>query len=276
MPESDTSDLAAFAAFEREGWKRLAPGYADGFGRCTSRAVGPLLDAAGVVAGVHVLDLACGPGFAAAAAIARGALAAGLDFSAAMVERARAASPKADIREGDAAAIPWPNGTFDSVVCNFGLNHVPDVERALGEAQRVLKSGGRLAFTVWDSVTRSPGQQLLQDAIAAFGVPDPPLPPAPAADRLADPAEAKRALESAGFLRVVTTFLEVRLPAPTAEEIFEIFRHGTLRIGALLHHQSEPDLVRIRSAFAMAVERYRGAAGIELPLRAAMTVADKS
>ena len=276
MPESNTSDLAAFAAFEREGWKRLAPGYADGFGRCTSRAVGPLLDAAGVVAGARVLDLACGPGFAAAAAIARGAIASGLDFSAAMVERARAVSPTADVREGDAGAIPWPNGAFDSVVCNFGLNHVPDVERALGEVQRVLKPGGRLAFTVWDSAQRSPGQRILQDVIAAQGMLDPPLPPAPAADRLADPAEAKRALEGTGFIRVVTTWLEVPLAAPTPDEIFEIFRHGTLRIGALLHHQSEPDLVRIRSAFAMAVERYRGAAGIELPLRAAMTAADKS
>ena len=275
MPAPDPSAFAEFAAFERAGWTRVAPGYVERFGRCTSQAIEPLLDAARVTGGSQVLDLACGPGFAAAAALARGAKAAGLDFSPPMVENARAACPGSDIREGDAAALPWPAASFDAIVCNFGINHFPDVEAALREAHRVLKPGGRLAFTVWDAAERSSGQKLLNDAIAAHGRLDAAVPPAPSAHRFADPGEARRTLEASGFTGVETRSFEVPLTAPTAEAVFEVFQRSTVRLGSLIHHQSAEDLDRIRKAFAAALEPWRTATGIAVPLRVVLTGASR-
>lgn len=264
--------LDAFAAFEREGWSRVASGYAASFGRCTSLAIQPLLDAVRVATGVRVLDLACGPGYAAAAATARGATAAGLDFSAPMVARARAAAPGADVREGDAAALPWPDGSFDAVVCNFGFNHFPDVERALAEARRVLAPGGRLAFTVWDPGAGT--QRILNDAIAAHGAVETSLPAGPPAHRFADPAEARRVLAAAGFRSIESRALDVPLAAASADEIFEVFRSGTVRLGALIRYQNEADLIAIRAAFGRALEPYRAGTEIVAPMRAILTSAE--
>jgi ubiquinone/menaquinone biosynthesis C-methylase UbiE len=49
-----------------------------------------------------------------------------------------------DLREGDAHELPFGNDTFDTVVCTYSLCNIPDIERAVSEMKRVLKSGGRL------------------------------------------------------------------------------------------------------------------------------------
>ena len=50
----------------------------------------------------------------------------------------------ADLREGDAHALPFPNESFDSVVCTFSLCNIPDPDLAVSEMKRVLRPGGRL------------------------------------------------------------------------------------------------------------------------------------
>src|SRR5439155_658395 len=76
----------AFGPPERAGWQRAARHYDDAFGSLTRQAVDPLLDSAQVRSRARTLDVASGPGYAAAAAAARGARVAALDFSSAMVE----------------------------------------------------------------------------------------------------------------------------------------------------------------------------------------------
>jgi SAM-dependent methyltransferase len=66
-----------------------------------------------------------------------------LDQSERMVELARARGV-VDAQVGDAQELPFANGSFDTVVAAWMLYHVPDVDRALGEAVRVLAPGGRL------------------------------------------------------------------------------------------------------------------------------------
>lgn len=98
---------------------------------------------------MRVLDIACGPGLVADAVGARGAVATGLDFSAAMIALARDAYPGTRFEEGDAEALPFDDAAFDAVVSNFGIHHVPDPVRALSEARRVVRPGRRVAFTGW-------------------------------------------------------------------------------------------------------------------------------
>jgi ubiquinone/menaquinone biosynthesis C-methylase UbiE len=268
-------EFEAFRAFERTGWDETAPRYQQTFGLCTSQAVPFLLDEAHVASGVRVLDLACGPGYAATAAVARGAIAAGLDLVGGMISRAKLPCPAADFREGDAGALPWPDASFNAVVSNFGVNHFPDVERALGEVMRVLAPGGRLAFTVWESNDRCEGQQLLHQAIAAHGRSDVELPPSPSAHRFADAAEAHRTLEAAGFTGVESRAIELALRAESARAAFEVFRTGTVRLSARLRHQPPESLWAIRDAFVQSIERYVTPDGVAVPMRAVLTSASR-
>ena len=121
----------AVRAFEHAGWQRAASSYGNSFAHATASFVTPLLDAAEVSAGQHVLDVACGPGYLAAAAAGRGATAQGLDFSAEMVGIARNIHPDIVVTEGDAEDLPYPGGIFHAVVSGFGIHHVPQPELAL-------------------------------------------------------------------------------------------------------------------------------------------------
>ena len=104
----------AFHEFERAGWERAARFYVDSFGPLTIQAAPSLLDAVGAGRGTRVLDVACGPGFVAAAAAARGADVTGLDFADAMIAEAGRRHPGITFRQGDAEALAFEDGRFDA------------------------------------------------------------------------------------------------------------------------------------------------------------------
>ena len=76
----------------------------------------PLLDAAGVTAGMRVLDVGCGLGDLAAAAAARGAVATGTDLAEGMVEAARGRHPGLEFVLADGEALPFEDGAFDATL----------------------------------------------------------------------------------------------------------------------------------------------------------------
>src|SRR6185369_13777942 len=99
---NNVGDSSPFHEFEHHGWQRAAARYGPGFGIITVQAISPLLDAAGAKRGIRVLDVACGPGYAAAAAASRGCVVTGVDFSSEMVSIAQQENPGVEFREGDA------------------------------------------------------------------------------------------------------------------------------------------------------------------------------
>ena len=97
--------------------------------------------------GDRVLDACCGTGDLAIAAHAAGASSVvGLDFSAAMLERARRKAPELAFIEGDVLALPFKDESFDAAVVGFGIRNVADLTAGLGELRRVLRPGGRLGI----------------------------------------------------------------------------------------------------------------------------------
>jgi len=96
--------------------------------------------------GDRVLDACCGTGDLALAARKAGGVVTGLDFSTAMLERARRKSKSIEWVEGDLLALPFENGSFEAATVGFGVRNVADLERALVELRRVLTAGGRLAI----------------------------------------------------------------------------------------------------------------------------------
>ena len=96
--------------------------------------------------GDRVLDACCGTGDLAIAAAAAGGKVTGLDFSRPMLERARRKAPAVEWIEGDALALPFPDGSFDAATVGFGVRNLADLERGLQELRRVLNTGGRVAI----------------------------------------------------------------------------------------------------------------------------------
>jgi len=120
------------------------------------------MEQAGPSAGQRVIDLACGSGVVTemiANAVGSDGSVVGLDFSGPMLAVGRAkqiSSAPIEWVESDAAAIPFPDASFDLAVCQHGVQFFPDPLKCATEVKRVLKPGGRFAFTVWADVSEHP------------------------------------------------------------------------------------------------------------------------
>lgn len=101
--------------------------------------------AAVVRPGDRVLDACCGTGDLAIACARAGGTVTGLDFSPRMLARAREKSDAVTWVEGDALALPFPDGSFDAATVGFGVRNLDDLAGGFRELARVLGPGGRLA-----------------------------------------------------------------------------------------------------------------------------------
>ena len=115
-----------------------------------------------------VLELACGTGRVTRHLRKRLPLSARLiatDLSPDMLEvaRERLQDPSIDFRMADAMDLPFPANSFDVVVCQFGLMFLPDKQKGVNEAYRVLKPGGTFIFNTWDKTATMPLLSLVFD-----------------------------------------------------------------------------------------------------------------
>lgn len=136
-------------------------------------------DATGLGAGTRLLDIACGSGEFLAIAAARGAVVSGIDAAEGMIEVARRALPRADLRVGAMETLPWPDATFDLVTGFNAFSLAADMVAALAQARRVTRPGGRVAVCNWTHRERN-DLYAISKAILELRAPDPELPTPPA------------------------------------------------------------------------------------------------
>jgi SAM-dependent methyltransferase len=106
-----------------------------------------------------------------------------------------------DWQVADALALPFADGAFDLVVCQFGAMFFPDKARAWAEARRVLRPGGRLVFSVWDRIERNGFADVVQRAVASLYEHEPPSFMARVPHGYFDEAAIRADLRRGGFER---------------------------------------------------------------------------
>jgi SAM-dependent methyltransferase len=127
----------------------------------------------------RLLEIAAGTGVvtrALAAALDPGATIVATDLNQAMLDEAAAVGTRRPVewRQADAMALPFRDGEFDIVVCQFGAMFFPDRSKAFAEARRVLQPGGLFIFNVWDRIAENEFADTVTTALASVFPGDPP------------------------------------------------------------------------------------------------------
>jgi len=245
------------------------------------RALGPALFApfaaylAEAVVGLtprRVLELAAGTGVATGELIAAlpGTEVVATDLNPAMVAFGAAKVPGATWRVADALHLDEPAGSYDLVVCQFGVMFFPDKPAAFAEAARVLRPGGRLLVAVWDVVEASPFPAALMAGIAAARPVDPPTFVARVPHGYPDPEQIEADLRAGGLEPVSVERVVLQGTSPSAATLADGFCRGTPLRFAL---QERGDLDELTAAIAAEMTARLGEGPVEGDLAALVVAA---
>jgi SAM-dependent methyltransferase len=231
---------------------RDASGYEQLMGRWSRRLAPAFIGFAGCAAGERVLDVGCGTGsltFALAAHPELSAIAA-VDFSPTFVAAAqgRNSDPRVTIREADAMALPFADGSFDRALALLVLHFVPEPGRAIAEMRRAVRRGGVVAAAVWDHYGGMPGMRMVVDTLAALG---------PAGEQLRErymfqpmmqPQEMQQAFIAGGLLAVEETQLMVRMDYEDFDDLWAPIAGGEGPLGTFVGALPPDELARVTAA----------------------------
>ncbi len=179
-----------------------------------------------------VLETAAGTGIvtrALARSLAKTVAIVATDLNQPMLDFAAAQSGAETVtwRQADALSLPFPDASFDAVVCQFGVMFFPDKRAAYGEARRVLKPGGRFLFNVWDRIEANEFPHIVTQALAGVFPHDPPRFLARTPHGYHDIARIRDDLQAAGFAHVEVDTIERRSRAPSHRDPAIGFCQGT-------------------------------------------------
>lgn len=213
--------------------------------------------------GERVLDLACGTGNAALAAVAAGALVTGLDISPRLLSVARDRVPCAKFVQADAADLPFDDGGFDALVSVFGVNFAHPAEAVADEIARVLRPGGVAVLTAWNPIGPiAEAGRLMRQTLADSGASD----GAPLVD-WGDRRELDRLLGAQGDVEIIDR--ELRYEVTTPEDVWsrwEKFHPMWIRARGLLENGDDWD--KLSKACLAVLRKARLGAGATSPYRA--------
>jgi SAM-dependent methyltransferase len=182
----------------------------------------------------RVLEVAAGTGVvtrALASALPASTTIVATDLNQGMLDRAAAVATKRPVewRRADAMTLPFGDGAFDTVVCQFGAMFFPEKSTAFSEARRVLKPGGVFLFSVWDRIEENEFAEVVTTALASLFQHDPPRFLSRIPHGYFDTGAIERDLVRGGFST-----------SPKVTTLFERSRASSARIPAIAYCQGTP------------------------------------
>jgi ubiquinone/menaquinone biosynthesis C-methylase UbiE len=267
-----------------EGWAAMAPGW-ERAREYREKVAAPvtewLVRELAPEPGQIVLELAAGQGdvgYAVAPLLGDEGRLISSDFSPEMVEIAqRRAFELGDLniehRVLDAEQLDLEDASVDGVVCRWGYMLMPHPEAALSETRRVLRAGGRLAFSVWASGDRNPWIAAAGRVLVARGLMQPPEQGEPGVFTLSDEAELRQLVEDAGFTAFRMENVPVRFDYRDVDEYVERANETGGMFSKAWATATEGEREDLKDEFRDAFAHFAVDGGYELPGLALCVVA---
>lgn len=227
----------------------------------------------------RILEIAAGTGVvtrAMAAALGRTTAIVATDLNQAMIDEAvsHGSSPSIEWKQADAMKLPFPDASFDAVVCQFGVMFYPDRVAAYAETRRVLKPGGAFFFNAWDRIEDNEFADAIHAALKGHFPADPPLFLARAPYGYHDVATIRSDLARGGFANgIQIETVSARSVADSARVPAIGFCQGSpLRME--IEARDAAGLERATEAATRAVERRFGSGRVDAKIQAHVVSAE--
>ena len=270
---------------QKKTWNTFAPGWSK-WDEFFMHAIAPmgesLLTAVDLKTGQRVLDVATGtgePGLTAAERVRPGEVI-GIDISEAMVSLAqknaayrKLANYRAETQE--ASALPYPDGHFDAIVCRLGIMFFADMPATLSELRRVLKPGGRIAFSSWAEPPSNPWASLTGGIVSRLLGLSPPPEDAPGFYRFSNPEKLNATLSAAGFSAPEVREVKGELRFDTTAKYWEFMTDVVAPIVKALQETTPEKRNEAREAVLAEAGKLMSGQGLILPWKAFVGVAAK-
>lgn len=226
----------------------------------------------------RVLELACGTGIVTnmlAELLGPGASLLATDISEPMLNLARnnfMGSPGVAFQAVDACSLPFEDGAFDLIVCQYGVMFFPEKARAMQHARRVLAPGGTYLFNIWDSFEHNPIPRTVHETVTGL-LPTNPIPfLAKMPFGYSDRAEIERVTRAGGFTNVRLESIEFPCSAPSAADAARAWVEGT-PILAGLAERGITDPTPVRQAVEKVLKEKFGERPCKATMRAIVVTA---
>jgi ubiquinone/menaquinone biosynthesis C-methylase UbiE len=198
------------------------------------------------------------------------------DLNQAMIDVAqtRVNSSKVTFRQADALELPFDDGSFDLVVCQFGVMFYPDKVKGNAEARRVLRDGGTYMFAVWDTIERNLLSHLANESMRRAFPDNPPQFMVRGPFSYHKPEWIERDLRASGFTDIAVETVGLISRSGSSEDAARALCYGS-PMGIELEEYGSEALDRIFANVAQCASEYEGADGFEAPMSAHIVTATK-
>jgi SAM-dependent methyltransferase len=223
--------------------------------------------------GDTVLELAAGladSGLMAARLVGEAGRVIVTDFTPEMIAAARRRAeelgvPNAEFRVLDAERMDLETDSVDGVLCRWGYMLMIDPHAAFAETRRVLRPGGRLAFSVWAARERNPALSLAGTVLVELGHIPPPDPEAPSAFVMADPERIRELVVGAGFAEPEIEEVSFRLPFAEQDAFWRYLTETSASVSPVLRSVSPEEQDKVRRRVHEAARPFQSGEGYDFP-----------
>ena len=240
-----------------------------------------MLDRVAPAPGMVLLEIAGGLGdtaLMAAAAVLPGGRVILTDRSPAMVEAARRrieadGVDNIECRTMDGASLELPDACVDAAVCRWGYMLMSDPGRALQETLRVLRPGGRLALSVWDTPERNPWAGVISDRLLDRGLIEPADPSEPSMFAFDDPQRLESLVAGAGFAGIELGAVETAWIYSSGEDFWRVQTAVSPTAQKGLARLPQEQVAELRAEVVAEIDALKHDGAVRLPARCIMLAA---
>jgi SAM-dependent methyltransferase len=216
--------------------------------------------------GETILELAAGPGdtgLLAARSLVPGGHLVSTDFAQEMADAARRRAAElgfgdevVSFRLEDMTSLSFDDGSFDGVVCRWGLMLVPDIPAAAGEIERVLRPDGRAALAVWADPDDNDWMTAAGRSALELGLAERPEPDAPGPFRLSADGLLAEVLREAGLRVELVEDVELTWRVPSLAAWWTVMLDTARSLTTILDDATAEEAEAVRAGGERRLERY--------------------